>query len=72
MVDSGANSQATQHENAEQDNLLHHRKLKSLNHKKRHAQNYDVKSHVSAGYSPIIGLQIEAFVCESVVGIPDS
>ena len=72
MVDSGANLQATQHEDAEQDNLLHHRKVKSLNHKERHAQNYDVKPHVGAGYSSIISLQVEAFVCEGVVGIPDS
>ena len=71
-VDSRANLQATQHEDAGQHNLLHRRKLKSLNHNERHTQDYDVKPHMSAGYSSIIGLQVETLVCEGVLGIPDS
>ena len=72
VVDSRANLQATQHENAAQNNLLQRRKLKLLNHEERHAKNYDVKPHVSAGHTSIIGLQVEALVCEGVVGIENS
>lgn len=71
MVRSRANSQATQHEDAGQHNPLNCRKLKLLNHMEGHAQNYNVEPHVSAGDSFIIGLQVEAFVCEGGVGIPD-